>query len=765
MKDTGKPPRNSAVVEPWLVAAAVALLTTCWLIPAEGVFAGETGWRNLLWLCLACGWTFVPEPRRDAASVPRSWRWGVRGAVLLVAGHVLSGSLVLVTSGQKRFAANLLLEWLGIAAGWWVWSRILWNPRWRAAVPLPCLVTALCLAGYGIWQATVELPAMAREYGPAIVQVRTGTATPELMARLTAAGIPVTEPGLTLFEKRLIDSREPFGLFALANTFGGMLATSLIWLAGGLLVRNFPLTPSQSPQRRHSIASMAVSGGSLLLLVWTLLLTKSRTAVVGVLAGGLVLLTGWGLVRLRQRVSQPGTWRRGLVWGAAIVVVLAVVPLGLVQSGVWDAEVLQEAPKSLQFRWNYWVASGRLIAESPVLGVGLGQFQSSYLRVKVPEASEEILDPHQMFLEAWLNGGVLAFLGLCLIGAACCLSVGEWWTRATTVGFVPSPPDLQNFTNRNDRWAVVLGSIAGFGLVFVWNFAAGSWDDQPLVLGVVWLAVWWLVSRVFPVELGLDSALGSFLPALAALVCGVMHLQGAGGFEMGGVLAWIGMFGLMSLSYGLPLPAATDPSDRPDQQKLWRQRGVLAVAVVLGVGILWPDVQCRAALNAAVRQFGAGRTGPGTASLERAAALDPWNPQPWQQLADVRSRAPADQPRGSSVDITSALEALDEAQRRDPRNPQLWNQRGELLQRAGMGTAAVEAFREAHIRYPTNAMIAYRLADAAYAAGAREEAASVARRGLAQDAINRQQGHVERWLPDAIAQQLEAWAQVSHQQP
>lgn len=55
-------------------------------------------------------------------------------------------------------------------------------------------------------------------------------------------------------------------------------------------------------------------------------------------------------------------------------------------------------------------------------------------------------------------------------------------------------------------------------------------------------------------------------------------------------------------------------------------------------------------------------------------------------------------------------------------------------------------------------MIAYRLADASHAIGAHEEAARAARTALEQDAINRQQGHVERWLPETIVQKLEEWA-------
>jgi hypothetical protein len=40
------------------------------------------------------------------------------GVALFVGGHVLSGLIVLATTGQKRFAANLLAEWLGLGCAW-----------------------------------------------------------------------------------------------------------------------------------------------------------------------------------------------------------------------------------------------------------------------------------------------------------------------------------------------------------------------------------------------------------------------------------------------------------------------------------------------------------------------------------------------------------------------------------------------------------------------------------------------------------------------
>ena len=47
-------------------------------------------------------------------------------------------------------------------------------------------------------------------------------------------------------------------------------------------------------------------------------------------------------------------------------------------------------------------------------GVGPGNFRAAYLPYKLPESSEEILDPHNLFLEVWATAGFWAFVALVL---------------------------------------------------------------------------------------------------------------------------------------------------------------------------------------------------------------------------------------------------------------------------------------------------------------------------------------------------------------
>ncbi len=49
-----------------------------------------------------------------------------------------------------------------------------------------------------------------------------------------------------------------------------------------------------------------------------------------------------------------------------------------------------------------------MIADHPWLGCGPGNFQDFYTQYKLPEASEEIADPHNFLLEIWATAGTPA---------------------------------------------------------------------------------------------------------------------------------------------------------------------------------------------------------------------------------------------------------------------------------------------------------------------------------------------------------------------
>src|SRR5262249_26552785 len=140
---------------------------------------------------------------------------------------------------------------------------------------------------------------------------------------------------------------------------------------------------------------------ALLLLLYCLILTKSRTAWTGLLVAGAL----WGaasLVTNRRRITRRVWLSLGLgTAGVLILFVIAALGKG------FDAEVISEAPKSLSYRFQYWHGALRTVSASPIFGTGPGNFRHPYLRYKVAESSEEIADPHNWLLDLWASGGLL----------------------------------------------------------------------------------------------------------------------------------------------------------------------------------------------------------------------------------------------------------------------------------------------------------------------------------------------------------------------
>src|SRR5690606_25216363 len=87
---------------------------------------------------------------------------------------------------------------------------------------------------------------------------------------------------------------------------------------------------------------------------------------------------------------------------------------GLIGTVAWQrwshSEWISQAPASVAIRLNYWRACTRMVAQAPLVGVGPGQFKARYEAFRVPESTEQIADPHNLFWQALTTGGVPAGL-------------------------------------------------------------------------------------------------------------------------------------------------------------------------------------------------------------------------------------------------------------------------------------------------------------------------------------------------------------------
>jgi len=172
---------------------------------------------------------------------------------------------------------------------------------------------------------------------------------------------------------------------------------------------------------------------------------------------------------------------------------LGGVLLGLFRGGLPGA--------SLQFRWNYWEVTSRIIAQHPWTGVGALNFDHAYMALKPIQYPEEIQDPHNFVMSILSQWGIFGGIGLfvSLIGASTMMArtwgplreqehleilpddivrrISPLWMASLAVGFL-----ILRFWMMYDYWisgssgqAMVFFDLGLYGLIWTVSFIAAAW--------------------------------------------------------------------------------------------------------------------------------------------------------------------------------------------------------------------------------------------------------------------------------------------------
>jgi O-antigen ligase len=701
----------------WLLAGTMILFVARPLFPSESV--GESGdgiMLVMLSLVLLAGWGVWLLYHREGV-----FRWGATDAAVLVLLTLYSASGIWATqTGNAREAINVVWAWIGMGAGFFLVRQLVHTEKEVRAIAAVMIGLAVALSAYGLYQSFYDLPKLRAEYD------RNPDRT------LLESGL-WWEPGSsarTQFEQRL-NSSEPFATFALTNSLAGYLAPWLVIAVGLAVVGRKPKASNTNKPDDAEVAEAAKRTG------WRFT-TWAALAMVGIIVTACVLLTksrsayaatllGLGLVGL-LRFSRDRTigWRLP----AAVLGIIVVLVTGAIAVGGIDREVVSEAGKSLGYRLQYWQSTFAMIEDRPVLGCGPGQFQNHYEAYKLPEASEEIADPHNFLLEVWATGGTGALLALLAVLA--CFAWAVWRQSGGN-------SDEQHVEGEASRW-ILGGALVGFliawplgGMVTAIPSRALLVLGLPLaVLTVAWLLEWIETGRL-PVTL-----------LVIGLVVLLVNLLAAGGIGFPGVA---GTFWLI-LALGLPR-TESGPKRRTQQVVAW---SVTLVGCFLAVACYWtaykPVLDARGHWLAALSE-------PRSAAQElaKAAEADPLWAKPWKALTMM---AMADWRKTLSPDSLAQFErAARMAGRRDPESSIFWNVLGnqyfEVYERIHSKyhlESAVDAYRRAIELYPNKAEYHGRLALALEQTGNRSGAQKEARKAIELDDIMpHQDKKLEKFAP------------------
>jgi hypothetical protein len=677
------------------------------------------------------------------------WSWADAAVIALV-------SLVAFSAGhaaERRPAITMAWEWGGLGLLYLLARNLPKSRGESVALAGVVVATAVAVASYALYQVPVEFVQLR------VMFERNPMAVYQLM------GIDPGSPGADALKNRMY-SQEPFSTFALPN---GPLAL-------GFAVALENLRREGRGSRLVALGLAALPG---LAMLTCLMLTKSRSAQIGLVVALLVL--AW-----RARGAVPGKVL------AATGVGLAVLVGGLIAAGVatkqLDIQVITEAPKSLRYRWEYWVGTWGLITDAPSpyastgldasplgggpldeagssrtfwSGVGPANFATPYLRHKLPEASEEIKDPHNMVMEVWATAGVFAMLALL---AALGIGLRE------TLG--PAKGTVENSTTTEKSGAGWLIGLAGLGWLAVWVLGRlnpvtnADLLARWLILGVAWLGAVLLGGPLWRRRGVPAAAAGVGVLALAINLCA------AGGIGIPSVAMALWML----LAIGLNLR-----DDRPCGRL--REVGGLGPTVALAcvwaalagtfygaVMPFWASEADRAigdaALDSRPPAFEIGRE-----AYTRAIEADHFNIKPWVGLAELEFlywRSPERSQR-KEPQFMKPLIALDNALTkpwRNPNNLDLRRQQASLARRIRrelvdakpeellpLLTTVVKATRYAASLYPTSATLRAELAQASAEIGMYPDAVREAKMALQLDQIT---PHLDKKLPRGTRPYLEA---------
>ncbi len=519
-------------------------------LPSVGSDGGAAGGSVLFPITQAAAWIallfsvaiLVWNPSDSATSVAAGD--SLYAIALALVTFVLVGLSIWCSVGRANWSQTRLLWlflgmvvlWHGMATGWTVgktntknaihgfWqSASFWSLLFCIAwMSRNLLGAARLLRWWWILSAFVLLYGFW-EYGVLQPQFRAELAT-DRVGLLERQGIDPDSSMAILITNR-IESTEIRSFFALANSYAGFLvALWPVWLGWGISVL-----------QRGADASSAKGSKSEKLVAWlciaavgvALLLTKSRSAWVAVAVGTVLTL----LLDPQLRRDGYGWYRRHLGLTVGVLIALLVV-FGVVYA--LDPLIFQEAGKSLGYRMNYWEGAWDLIKESPLLGFGSLNFQSTYLRVKRSIAAETPADPHNFLLEIAHAGG-WGFLGLTLFFIA---AVGWFGWRARSKSSLERGHEVfpeHRFTMRGSQVAMILSGL------FVLGFAFFTVGDQELVgtalaaVGACGLGIW-LVRNPAASESVLGIVRDKSVLFYVAFIATLVHLLASGGWMLPGTM-------------------------------------------------------------------------------------------------------------------------------------------------------------------------------------------------------------------------------------
>jgi UDP-GlcNAc:undecaprenyl-phosphate/decaprenyl-phosphate GlcNAc-1-phosphate transferase len=392
---------------------------------AAGAFTPESlaCWlrRGSIVLC-AAGLLVLPQISCNVA-----FAWGVPGS---------PGPVFAMTLGLGFWLVPILLM-----ASWAAERRIVLPHPWLlvpAALAVAAVVVSTAAADdkasafvrgaqvAGMWVAMASLAQALRGDGERRFLlgclVAAAAAAAVLAIRQQADVLPATWEEYAKNRPEILDERHirpgSWGERALVTRYSSGVQASLRHpdLLAALLVMGFFAAAGLAREKWSEIGGRAARTLAILMAILAALsavgifLAQSRAGEAALVAGAYWLAVAWWVKRKRLRVIL-------------YVLPLSVGAAGLAAAWQLDGPSASSALLALQHRAEYWQSTLQILRTDWLTGVGLENFGSRYLEYKLPQAAEEISDPHNLVLSVW---SILGLAGLAAVASLAVVTVRSW---------------------------------------------------------------------------------------------------------------------------------------------------------------------------------------------------------------------------------------------------------------------------------------------------------------------------------------------------
>lgn len=762
----------ASLLNGFLLLSVGTLITARYLLPAESASQGDTLHIALGWFVVA--FLFACSLFFDRTRTFRIDRYDL-GVWILVFGQIIA-TLVMIffTDGHKRAALNMMWEWGSLGLCFSILRRLIDTTSLRVVFLQGLLATIVLLSIYGIWQHHWMYEQLSKEY-LSVRQKYDAAVIPESRSKyknqLISMGVPsdaLSGSSQLLFEQRLLNSSEPLGMFALANTFAGLLAVGFL-IAISQSIHSLFYKSAHTPSNRERFKSWIMLLPPVI-IGYCLVLTKSRTAVIGVI-GGLLCFGILKLIQNQQRTNQLSQLRikQAVKWvtiGGTLLVVLFILATF---SGGFDKEVLTESSKSLRYRLEWWSATWDLIKESPVWGTGPGNFREHYLRFKLPGSSEEIADPHNLFLDVWANAGIIALIGLLIILILACQ---RWIIKPD--GLLDEP-ESNNKSERNQNPYAEIALISGFALAFplLWGYQLfyQSIDDSLFwIFCMSWLALYFLLETGRNAFDHLKQAPPSSSLIPLALASGFIalsiHLLGAGGIAMPAITqTWLLLLALavpvtsLKINTGDGSIQEFSSSQAQTSNTIHLKTASLVICLLLIIFFVMssfaPTIHRKVLVLKGEQALMRGESIQiAQRYFRQASQADSFSPDPWQALAELQLNQRS-QYKSNRDAFQKGIELKKEAIKRTPFNPRNYFELGQRFHQHYLESKlpedlnnAIKYLTQAVQGYPNNARFRVAFAEVLFDAGQIPQCQKQAQKAIELDKANRSAQHVDKYLTE-----------------